>query len=443
MVFFFGFSACGGGTFSKPWTTGGKCHALENWFSQFEKEYPRLKLPLATRGGHLPEVANLFRDQYFVPVFGISYEADNAEKLKEILVKDIYPCITVHGQNRRNLDRFATLQNFFSDTFYFNQKLAAMVTDRDEAEQWLEKVRAYTEQMNPTEENVREIEETYLPSARRNLAMLYPSEQREILNHLENRKGALKQTLLAASPTPVSPQPDQPQDSEAQTWFEEGLKLESVVQFSAAAPLYERAAQLGHSGAKTQLGYLYQTGTGVTQDARKAFTLYSEAARDGYLLAQFHLAVAYINGVGTLQDPSMARQWLTRAAEGGHQQSQLMLGLMVQQGVGGEKNEFTALRWLQKASEGRNQKISGQARDIKQKIEEKVLFSGAFRPEEILAMAAVGFGFLAIMVNNYDPNYQGRSIPSPYDPQDYQKSWVEVAHCLNKKGPAAQALNCF
>jgi len=137
----------------------------------------------------------------------------------------------------------------------------------------------------------------------------------------------------------------------------------------------------------------------------------------------------------------MARQWLSKAAEGGHQQAQLMLGVMVQQGVGGEKNEFAALRWLKKASEGDDQIIAKNASDIKQKIEKKVLFSGAFKTEDIAAAVAVGFGLLSIMVHNANSDGQ-RPLLKPFDPGHYQKSWIDVGKCVGEVSAIAVA-GCF
>lgn len=425
------------------WSMDGKCQAVWDWYSQFEAEYPGAPYK---RRRDLAEVANLYRDKYFVPVFGFTYESANAEKLRKTDLNVLYQCYGLGKYRNQDLvQKIRPLKQFLDLGFYFNSQLAAIVDERRKVERWMREVVAYTDRLEPTQENLRELDETYIRTAKRDLVGLWPSEQRAFLDRLEARKSALVQTLPVTPPPTIAKTPTPGKDTEAQAWFEEGMKYEFGYQktkdYAEAARLYDRAASRGFAPAQAQLGYLYQTGTGVPENPRKAFELYTKAAESGDELGQFRLAVAYINGVGTVRDASAARQWLTKASENGNQQAQLMLGLMLQQGAGGEKNEFSARRWLLKAGSGSDKTIADRARSVREKIDERVLFSGAFRGDELAVLALVGFGLAAIMSSG-DAGAGPAGGGQPYDPKAYGRPWLPYDYCANKV-PAAVAGACL
>lgn len=442
------------------WSMDGKCQTVLDWYSKFEAEYPGASY---NPRRDLAAVANLYRDNYFVPVFGFPYESANAMKLREIDVDVLHQCYgltnyrtvsasglvrqikELRAPSQEIIKKIRPLKQFFDLGFNFNPQLAAIVAERRKVEQWMEEVVTYTDRLEPTQENLRELEETYIRTAKRDLVGLWPSEQRAFLERLEARKRVLAQALSAPSPAPVVKSPTPAPDAEAHAWFEEGMKYEFGYQktkdYAEAARLYDRAASRGFAPAQAQLGYLYQTGTGVPEDLRKAFELYSKAAETGDDFGQFRLAVAYINGVGTARDATAARQWLTKASENGSQQAQLMLGLMLQQGTGGEKNEFAARRWLLKAGSGADKTIADRARSVREKIDERVLFSGAFRGDELAFLAVVGFGLMAIMASSDSGGgYTGGG--TGYEPRNYGNPFYSYDYCM-RKVPAAVAGACL
>lgn len=432
------------------WSMDGKCQTVLDWYSKFEAEYPGASY---NPRRDLAAVANLYRDNYFVPVFGFPYDSANAMKLREIDVDVLHQCYgltnyrtvsasglvrqikELRAPSQEIIKKVRPLKQFFDLGFNFNPQLAAIVAERRKVEQWMEEVVTYTDRLEPTQENLRELEETYIRTAKRDLVGLWPSEQRAFLERLEARKRVFAQALPAPSPTPAVKNPTPAPDAEAHAWFEEGMKYEFGYQktkdYTEAARLYDRAASRGFAPAQAQLGYLYQTGTGVAEDARKAFDLYTKAAESGDKLGQFRLAVAYINGIGTARDASAARHWLTKAAESGGQQAQLMLGLMLQQGAGGDKNEFAARRWLLKAAAGLDKSIAEKARSIQEKIDERVLFSGAFRGDELAFLALVGFGLVAVMASSDSGSgYTGGT--DGYAPKKYAPFSNTYADCMKK-----------
>ena len=208
-----------------------------------------------------------------------------------------------------------------------------------------------------------------------------------------------------------------------------------------AARLYQRAADTGHLPSKVQLGLMYQTGTGVPRDLSKALAFFDAAAQGGDVEGQFRLAIASVYGVGVAKDPVTARRWLAAAANGGHQEAQLMLGIMMQAGTGGAKNEFSARRWLRQAASGRDAEIKRKAGDLAAKIEERILFSGAFRPAEAAVIAAISAGLLLMILGGDGGG--ARSGSDPTDPFNYSAfgSTQRKQRCFQAPLYGSQTLN--
>lgn len=109
----------GEGSVGTAWWTGNKCQAILDWIEIFKKEYPQTDLTFApTRYPKISQVAILFRDSSFVPVFGFSYNNYNAGKLYTINQKVIASCMG-WGQHRNDYykDLFSPFKTFFDNTF--------------------------------------------------------------------------------------------------------------------------------------------------------------------------------------------------------------------------------------------------------------------------------------------------------------------------------------
>jgi uncharacterized protein len=101
----------------------------------------------------------------------------------------------------------------------------------------------------------------------------------------------------------------------------------------AAVQCFERAADLGHSGAETAFGIALRSGAGVEKDVERARTLFRSAAGAGDRDAMIQLA--------TMSEPEDARRWLMRASELGHAPAMLYLSDMLMQ-----RDSVDALAWL-------------------------------------------------------------------------------------------------
>ena len=91
--------------------------------------------------------------------------------------------------------------------------------------------------------------------------------------------------------------------------------------FNSAKSMFQETLTRAEDGdAKSQwyLGVMYETGTEVSKDYKKATKWFSLAANQGFAPAQFNLALNYDLGHGVLQDYVKAHKWLSLAATQGH-----------------------------------------------------------------------------------------------------------------------------
>lgn len=84
---------------------------------------------------------------------------------------------------------------------------------------------------------------------------------------------------------------------------------------SRAVELYQAAAEQGDRVAACNLGYLYETGTGVRQNWEQAVAWYRRSVERGYARAQYRLAQCYEHGRGVQKDSAQALELYDAAAK--------------------------------------------------------------------------------------------------------------------------------
>ena len=89
-----------------------------------------------------------------------------------------------------------------------------------------------------------------------------------------------------------------------------------------------RLAEQGDADAQTNLGAMYDNGTGVPQNYSEAVKWYRLAAEQGIATAQYNLGAMYANGEGVPQNDAEAVKWYRLAAEQGYADAQNNLGIM-------------------------------------------------------------------------------------------------------------------
>ncbi|MEO6231082.1 MAG: hypothetical protein ABJB11_24620 [Ferruginibacter sp.] len=122
---------------------------------------------------------------------------------------------------------------------------------------------------------------------------------------------------------------------------------------------YEKGFQLlsKNSGAAAMtdtafgwLGYLYDHGYGVTEDATQAFNYIKKAAANGNAVAANNLAYFYFNGRGTGKDIAEALRCYQIAAKSGSPDAQVTLGKIYRNGEFVAKDDTMATEWFRKAA---------------------------------------------------------------------------------------------
>ncbi len=114
--------------------------------------------------------------------------------------------------------------------------------------------------------------------------------------------------------------------------------------------LYMELADKGIAEGQYNLGYCYEHGDGVAQDAEKAIYWYRTAAEQGYAKAQYNLGTCIYNGFGAPQDFTEAARLFGLAAEQGDMYAQFNMGVCCYNGAGVEKDVLKAVEWFRKAA---------------------------------------------------------------------------------------------
>lgn len=99
------------------------------------------------------------------------------------------------------------------------------------------------------------------------------------------------------------------------------------------------------------IGVMYDLGSGVAIDHKKAFQYYRSAARKNYQLAQYKLGRCYHFGIGTEINFREALHWYSKAAENENADGRVYnnLGLLYRNGLGVKRDDKKALKYFEKA----------------------------------------------------------------------------------------------
>jgi len=113
-----------------------------------------------------------------------------------------------------------------------------------------------------------------------------------------------------------------------------------------AVDYLRRSAELGYPPAQVALGYLYDTGSVLSQDSGQAADWYRKAAKQDDRLAEWLLGRLYYTGNGIPRDLNAAETWLQKAANQGDPFGQQLLGLILL-----DRNDYAkAANWFRKAA---------------------------------------------------------------------------------------------
>ncbi|EGB07602.1 hypothetical protein AURANDRAFT_6990, partial [Aureococcus anophagefferens] len=109
---------------------------------------------------------------------------------------------------------------------------------------------------------------------------------------------------------------------------------------------YQRAAELGDVDAMVFLGELYERGSGVKLDKKKAMKLYRPAADRGHADAQTHVGIL----LDSEQKFEEAFRYFALAADQGKTAAEILLGCYFRDGEGTEVDLGKARYWFERAA---------------------------------------------------------------------------------------------
>jgi TPR repeat protein len=134
--------------------------------------------------------------------------------------------------------------------------------------------------------------------------------------------------------------------------FEDSVDALRRGDYRTALRLIRPQANDGDAVAQYNLGLMYATGQGVSQDYVMAAIWLRKAAEQGYAFAQSNLGTLYRDGRGVPSDPAEAVAWFQKAADQGDPIAQYCLGLQWAAGEGVPRQDYTeAIKWFQMAAE--------------------------------------------------------------------------------------------
>lgn len=130
--------------------------------------------------------------------------------------------------------------------------------------------------------------------------------------------------------------------------YAEGIGTEKDENF--AIQCYEKGMRSGDISCHNRLGRVFLLGLGVPTDYEKAFKLLSFAYNEGSRWGVFYLAKCYFYGWGTQQDYTQARRFLEEMKQS-DSEADYLLGMIYGHGLGTGKDTAKAAEYLQRAGD--------------------------------------------------------------------------------------------
>lgn len=111
-------------------------------------------------------------------------------------------------------------------------------------------------------------------------------------------------------------------------------------------------AEKGNADAQYDIGEMYEKGSGVATDAKKAFSWFEKSSNQGHVKAQFKVAYMYYKGVGVESNVTKAHKIMEHPANEGNVRAQFYLGQMYEKGDGVKSDLDEAFTWYSRSSLG-------------------------------------------------------------------------------------------
>ena len=125
--------------------------------------------------------------------------------------------------------------------------------------------------------------------------------------------------------------------------------------YGRAFELYKQGCDGGNAGGCSNLGNMYRKGKGVSQDYGRAFELYKQGCDGGDAVGCSNLGYMYDTGKGVSQDYDRAFELYKQGCDGGNAVGCSNLGNMYRYGKGVSQNTSLARKYLRQGCDGGNQ----------------------------------------------------------------------------------------
>lgn len=132
--------------------------------------------------------------------------------------------------------------------------------------------------------------------------------------------------------------------------YQLGRSLFAARDYAGAMASYKTASELGNARAIYELGWMYDSGTGVEKDAARARFYYEMAAEKKVAPAIVGLGVQQERGIGAASDPAKAYALYQRAADLGDATAINRMGELAEKGLGIKQNLKQARAFYEKSA---------------------------------------------------------------------------------------------
>lgn len=130
-------------------------------------------------------------------------------------------------------------------------------------------------------------------------------------------------------------------------------------------------AEQGNADAQYDVGEMFEKGSGVAIDAKKAFVWFEKSAAQGHVKAQFRVAFMYYKGLGVDANVNKAYQLMEKPANDGNVRAQYYLGQMLVNGDGVKADHDEAFTWYSRSSLGGYKPADDALAELKRSAVEK------------------------------------------------------------------------
>lgn len=130
-------------------------------------------------------------------------------------------------------------------------------------------------------------------------------------------------------------------------------------------------ADQGNADAQYDVGEMFEKGSGVAVDLKKAFVWFDKSATQGHVKAQFKVAYMYYKGQGVDANVNKAFQLMEKPANDGNVRAQFYLGQMLANGDGVKPDHDEAFTWYSRSSLGGYKPADDALAELKRSMADK------------------------------------------------------------------------